>query len=153
MKDDGRHIHTKKEREREREDRKREREICYPPFAGSLPKCLQQIAWTTLKLNLGLPHGWQRPTYLSHHLLSPRVCLSRKLDSGVQPQTQVRWYGCEHPKWHHNLYGKCLPQQWVICIFLNTDTRIHQHKQLNEIKYSKLLPSTNHDLISNFASK
>lgn len=34
--------------------------------------------------------GWQEPNYLSHHLLLPRMCISKKLESGVEPGLKLR---------------------------------------------------------------
>lgn len=44
---------------------------------------------------MGLPKGWQGPEYLSHHVLPPWVCISRKSydkwEWGLNPGTQGVW--------------------------------------------------------------
>lgn len=43
------------------------------------------------ELSLGLLCGQQKPHYLSHHLLSPRICIRKKLESGARVgTTQIR---------------------------------------------------------------
>lgn len=53
--------------------------------------CLQQpvLGQATAgytELNSGLPLGCQGPGYLNHHLLHPRMCISKKLDLGHPPR-------------------------------------------------------------------
>lgn len=62
---------------------------------GSLPRCLQQLVlgWTKARstdFNQGLPSRWQAPTYLSHHLPPPKVCMSRKLGHKRNSQDLMR---------------------------------------------------------------
>lgn len=47
--------------------------------------------WTKLKLGAGR----QKPNHLSHHVLSPRVCISRGLESGAELSLKFRNYSVE----------------------------------------------------------
>nr|XP_051675607.1 uncharacterized protein LOC127483186 isoform X1 [Oryctolagus cuniculus] len=54
---------------------------------------LGQAEARSLELHPGLPCGWQGHSYLNHHLLPPRACISRKLESiadlGLEPRHSV----------------------------------------------------------------
>lgn len=49
------------------------------------------------ELNMSLPHGWQRPKYLSHYLLPLRVYIHR--NGGT----------CGHPMWSLKCWATCPP--------------------------------------------
>lgn len=59
---------------------------------------LGQAEARSIELNSSLSHGWQGPNYLVHHLLPPRVQISRKLESGTESGFEPRHpiMGCGH---------------------------------------------------------
>lgn len=64
----------------------------------------------TLEFNLG-------PKYLSCHLLFPKVCIRRRLESvglGLEPRYSM---GFQHPNWELDCYTKYLPL--ILSIFKN----------------------------------
>ncbi|XP_069922933.1 malignant T-cell-amplified sequence 1 isoform X5 [Oryctolagus cuniculus] len=68
------------------------------PSSGSLPNCPQRPGLGQVKArkrnSIQVCHmGGQGPNYLSHHLLPPRICISRMLESVAGIQTQAFWYG------------------------------------------------------------
>lgn len=68
--------------------REREKERGILHLVVHSPKACNSQGWAKskpgLKLNPSFQHGWQRPKYLSHHLLPPRICISRKLELEVE---------------------------------------------------------------------
>lgn len=69
------------------------REISQWPIHS--PQCLQQLGLSqaeaqSMVLNLGFPHGHQGLKYVDHHLLPPRVYISRKLQSGMELELEPR---------------------------------------------------------------
>lgn len=102
---------------------------------GSLPKCLQQTSLgqdqvRSWELNLGLPGGWHGPMYCSHHLLSPKGCISRKpgsnpgallWDTGVSnsiltgaPNTHLALPSFECASFFSYLFDTILPFRFLI---------------------------------------
>lgn len=80
-------IHLKKEEK----IRVKERDVL-PPL-HLLPRWLQmaRLSWELISWepNLDLSRGWQKLSLSSHPLL-PRVCISRKLDSGARVGARTR---------------------------------------------------------------
>lgn len=65
------------------------------PSADSLPKYLRQPKLSmaearTSVIHPGLVHVQQSAAYLSHHLVSSRLCLSRKLSWKLEPELKAR---------------------------------------------------------------
>lgn len=63
------------------------------PSAYSFPKCLQPLGLGQTKdrsQELGFPHGWQECRPLSHPLLHPTECISRKLDLEAELLPELR---------------------------------------------------------------
>lgn len=78
-------------------------------------KCLRQPDMDQAKarsseLKLIFPFGWQKPNYLRHHLLPPRVCVSRKLEYKIELGIKPRhsYLGCRCPRQCLSGYAKCL---------------------------------------------
>lgn len=104
-------------------ERQRDR---YFPLANSLSKHVQQpeLGWfkaRILELYPGLSWGWWEPKYLSHDLLPPKMCISKRLGENRRPWTGTRhshrW--CGHPKWRHDIMAALyvpptIPSSWSI---------------------------------------
>lgn len=65
---------------------------------------LDEVEARSPEIHLGHPYGWQAPTHLSCNLVPPRVCISRRLELGVEPALEPRNsnMGCRHPNWWLN---------------------------------------------------
>lgn len=79
----------------------------YVCMSINLPKCLgwgqgKAKSWES---HSDILHGWQGPSYVSHHLLPARVCVRRKLERGPRPRLELRH--CDMGCRHLNGYIKC----------------------------------------------
>lgn len=67
------------------------------PICWFIPHMLLQLGWDqtetgSRKFSPGLPRDWQGSICLSHlYLLSPKVCIGRKLESEVGPRLKPRY--------------------------------------------------------------
>lgn len=69
---------------------------------------------------------WQGPMYSSHHLVPPRVPVSKKLESVVEPELKhPLGFGC--PKQHFYQCARYLSQEWfltMLCILVVLQYRL-----------------------------
>lgn len=93
----------------ENRDREKDRDLLV-----YFPNGYNGLRWAKLesRAHPGVPNGGQGPNCLSHHLLLARVCISRKLKSGVSARTQTQTpdRGYRHANQHPHHSPKCHPQ-------------------------------------------
>lgn len=96
---------------------------CYPLIHSA--NAYNIWGWVRLKLGAGTVSrspAWMPGTdYLSHHLLSPRISVSRKLDSGAEPGLKPSHcdVGCRHTNQRFNWWPNAHPYHGIFIMPLS----------------------------------